>query len=134
MSEVVKDDELCWRRVTYVLLHQTSGVTDSKNEVTVKAFVQRESTSWQPEVQVIQRSKIDLQREKKKKEDHILSLISRLDLASGIFTSTVQGIKQPGSQLLTHGAVDPLLHVFRETSHISLWKLKSYLTCSVITK
>lgn len=29
----------------YLLLHQTSGVTDSKNEATVEVFVQRESTS-----------------------------------------------------------------------------------------
>lgn len=56
------------QRVTYLLLHETCSVTDSKNKVLVRVFVQRESTGGQLEVQVIQRCKVDLWKAKSDSE------------------------------------------------------------------
>lgn len=50
-------------RRTYQLLDKTSSVTDSKNKVVVRVFVQWESTGRQLEVQVVQGSKVYLSKE-----------------------------------------------------------------------
>ena len=52
------------KRVTYLLLDQTSSVADSKNKVVVRVFVQWESTGRQLQVELIQRSQVDLQKDK----------------------------------------------------------------------
>lgn len=52
------------KRVTYLLLDQTSSVADSKKKVVVRVFVQWESTGRQLQVELIQRSQVDLQKDK----------------------------------------------------------------------